>query len=201
MSTQEQEQQEQEQEQEQQQERSFSQSDVDRIVAERLRRAKSEPPADYEELKAAKLKLDELEAASQTEAEKAVARAEKAEKERDEALSSAKETALRSAILAEAAKADRKVVDPEAVVTLLDRSTLELDKDGNPKNIAEAMDSLLEQRPYLVAAGGSRGDADQGARDFGGIKQATEAEFQSMTADQKVAARKEGRLQALGIGR
>jgi len=48
-----------------------SQEDLNRIIGERVKRAK---PADYDDLKAKAAKLDEIEQANQTEAEKAAAR-------------------------------------------------------------------------------------------------------------------------------
>ena len=48
-----------------------SQDDLNRIIGERVKRAK---PADYDDLKAKAAKLDEIEAANQTEAEKAAKR-------------------------------------------------------------------------------------------------------------------------------
>lgn len=178
--------------------RSFSQEDVDRIVRDRLARAKNTPPADYEELKAAAARLAEIEEANKSDLEKATARADALEKERDAVRAEAREIKIRSAVLAEAAKPDRKVVDPDLVATLL-TPDLELDDDGAPTNIASAMDSLLEARPYLVASGGSRGDADQGARK-GGAKQLTRAELASMKPEEIVKARKEGRLERIRTG-
>jgi hypothetical protein len=178
-------------------ERAFSQADVDRIVQERVARVKAAPPADYADLQAAAKKLADLEAANQTELEKAQTRADEAEKRATQIEAEAKETRLRSSILAEAAKADRKIVDPEAVIALLDRSTLELDDSGVPTNIATAMDSLLEARPYLVVVdGGTRGSADQGARS-GGAKQLTKEALKSMAPEEVAQAEKEGRLASL----
>lgn len=51
--------------------RTFTQEDVDRIVKERLSRAKATPPADYEDLKAKAAKYDELEAANKSDIERA----------------------------------------------------------------------------------------------------------------------------------
>lgn len=175
-----------------------SQEQFDRMVQERLARERQKY-ADYDALKSKADRFDELEAANQTELERAQASAA-AEKERaDRIEAEAKETRLRSAIIAEAAKPDRKVVDPEAVIALLDRSALELEDDGTPTNVAKAMDALLEQRPYLVASsGGTRQGADQGAR-RGGANQLSEADLKSMTPEQIVAARKEGRLTGIGV--
>lgn len=178
-------------------ERSFSQADVDRIVQDRLARAKATPPADYEDLKAKAARLAELEAESMSELEKERAARAQAEERAAQVEADARETRLRAAILGEAAKADRKVVDPDAVVALLDRSTLELADDGTPTNIAEAMDSLLKARPYLVASGGTRGDADQGARGHGGVKQLSRSDLKSMSPEAIAKAEKEGRLAQL----
>jgi hypothetical protein len=177
--------------------RTFSQEDVDRIVKERVARAKATPPADYEDLKASAAKLAEIEEANKTELEKERDKAAKAEERALKVEAEAKEIKLRSAILAEAAKPDRKVVDTDAVISLLDRSTLELDDAGSPTNIAKAMDSLLEARPYLVAqAGGARGNADQGARGRAD-NQLSQDDLKSMGSAEIVKAQAEGRLDDL----
>lgn len=176
----------------------FTQDDVDRIVRERLARDRKDRPSDDEitQLREKAQKFDEAEAASATELEKAQKRAEEAERERDEALGTAKQVKLEAAILAEAAKADRKVVDPDAVLSLIDRKAIELDKDGNPTNIAETMDALLEARPYLVSTGGTttrtNGAADQGAR--GGNNEGQLKSTDGMSADEIAKAVEEGRL-------
>jgi len=51
--------------------KTFTQEQVDRIVQERLARAKSTPPADYEDLKAKAAKFDQLEEANKSDLEKA----------------------------------------------------------------------------------------------------------------------------------
>jgi hypothetical protein len=59
------------------------------------------------------------------------------------------------------------------------------------------MDALLERRAFLVAAqGGTRGNADQGARP-GGAAQVTEAQLKSMSWQEVEKARQEGRLKNL----
>lgn len=61
--------------------KTFTQEQVDRIVQERLARAKATPPADYEDLKAKAARLDELEEAQKTELERATEAASKASAE------------------------------------------------------------------------------------------------------------------------
>lgn len=51
--------------------KTFTVDDVNRIVAERVKRVKSEVPADYDDLKAKAAKFDELEEANKSELEKA----------------------------------------------------------------------------------------------------------------------------------
>ena len=91
-------------------------------------------------------------------------------------------------------------MDPDAAVALLDRSSLEFDDDGNPTNVASAMEQLLEARPYLVKSnGGQRGSADQGARP--GVEgQLGEDALQSMSAAEINEARRAGRFDKLGGG-
>lgn len=43
----------------------------------------------------------------------------------------------------------RDIYDPAAVAALIDRDLLIYDDDGHPLNILEALDTLLENKPYL----------------------------------------------------
>jgi cytochrome c556 len=60
--------------------RMFTQEQVNRMIQERLARAKSEPPADYEDLKAKAAKWDEADDARKSEIEKATEAAASAQK-------------------------------------------------------------------------------------------------------------------------
>lgn len=64
--------------------KTFTQEQVNRMIQERLARHKSEPPADYEDLKAKAARLDELEAANKSDLEKANDAASKAKAKADE---------------------------------------------------------------------------------------------------------------------
>lgn len=55
---------------------------------------------------------------------------------------------LESAVAVHAGRLN--IIDAEAAVKLLDRSTLELDDEGNPKNIEAALQALIKERPYLA---------------------------------------------------
>ena len=78
--------------------RTFTQEEVNAIVEKRLARAKSEPPADYEDLKAKAAKYDEAQEAAKSDLQKATEAAEKwkaqyeklkAESDRKEAIQAA----------------------------------------------------------------------------------------------------------------
>lgn len=179
-------------------EKTFTQADVDKIVQDRLARAKATPPSDYEDLKAKAARLDEIEAQNKSELEKANDRIAALERERDDVRLAAQETALRSSIIAEAAK--KNVVDPDAVLALVDRAALEFGDDGAPKNVESVVSTLLDAKPYLAGkpAGGS---ADQGGRGSNGVKQVTREELRSMSDAEFLKAKAEGRLTDLYSGK
>lgn len=176
--------------------KTFSQDDLDRVVRDRLARQKAQY-ADYDEVKARAAKLDEIEAANKTELEKAQERATELEKQAADATGRAKDALLRSAVVAEAAR--KNVVDPDAAVALLDRTSLEFDGDGAPTNVADAMEALLKAKPYLVG-GGRAGTADMGAR-TGGPEQLGREALKTMSSAEIVKAQNEGRLDSLMGGK
>lgn len=171
--------------------KTFTQAEVDRIVQERVARVKTTPPEDYEDLKAAKERLDEIEASNKSDLEKAQARTAQLEREKAAAEERAQRTLVNSAIVAEAAK---RGIDTDIAVAMIDRSSVEYDSDGAPTNIATAMDSLLEAKPNLAAKEDARGSADQGARNGNGATQLTREQLNNLSPDDRVKALKEGRL-------
>lgn len=152
-------------------ERKFSQADIDRIVQDRLARAKIKPPADYDDLKAAKARLDELEAASKTELEKAQEAQRKADERATAAEARANETARRHAIEREAVKA--KAADPDDVFAVLQttakyRDMVTTDDDGQVSGVEDAVKAILADKPHLVGKVSTpTGDGDGGSRGGG----------------------------------
>jgi DNA-binding NarL/FixJ family response regulator len=119
---------------------------------------------------------------------------------RSEALKAANERILRAEIKAAAAG---KLADPSDALTMLDLSKFDVDSDGSvdPDEISEAIDKLLQNKPYLSAQGVKRfqGSADSGARQ--GKRegaQLTRAELKGMSPQAILQAQKEGRLTDLG---
>lgn len=105
------------------------------------------------------------------------------------------------------AAAAGKLADPGDAYRFLDLSQFEVDADGNvdADEVAEAIDDLIQSKPYLAAQGGStkprfQGTADSGARK-GNVRpnQLTEADVRRLSAAGKhaeiVQAQADGRLE------
>lgn len=112
---------------------------------------------------------------------------------------------LRSEIKAAAAG---KLADPADAHRFLDLEQFEVGEDGDvdEDEIAEAIDDLLEKKPYLAAqTQGERrfkGGGGNGVRKETRLKQFTEADLERMSPEQIEKARKDGRLdRVLGITR
>lgn len=147
-------------------EKRFSQTDLDRLINERLRRER-ESKKDYNDLKAKAAKLDEMEAQNKSEAEKAAEREREASEKATKAIQKARDKALQAAIAKACSTAN--VADIEAVEALIMRSGVEFDDDDEPVGIDDAVKDLVKRKPYLK---GSRfeGNADQGIKNPKGDK-------------------------------
>lgn len=170
--------------------RTFTQADVDRIVAERVARAKTEPPADYAQLQAAAKKLADIEAAQLTETErltKALAEADAKATASDER---ARNALQRAAVVAAAQRAG--AVDPDAVVALLDRSAVTVADDGTVTGADDAVKALLAEKLYLV---GKPPTPTPGGADGGVRSQPPASDVDSMSMADYIAARKAGTIQ------
>lgn len=120
-------------------------------------------------------------------------------------LERANQKILRSEIKAAAAG---KLNDPADAYRFLDLKDFEVTDDGevDEDEIAEAIDALIADKPYLAAQPqGERrfkGSAGQGVRKGSGPKQLTEADLERMSAEQIEKARRSGQLdKVLGITR
>lgn len=140
-------------------ERTFTQDELNAIVSDRLRRER-EKYADYDDLKAAQAKLDEIEQERLTELEKVQKRADDAEKERDLARQQAQDTAIRAALAMEAAKAG--ALHPEDAFQLADLSGVTIGDNGDVQRAVEAVAELVSGN-RLVLKGRGAVDLDAGA--------------------------------------
>lgn len=176
-------------------EKLLSESEVNRIVQERLARATKDQPSKDElaELRAAKTQLDEITLAGATELEKANAAKEKAEATAAEATARADKTLIKAAAVAELVKQD--VTNVEGALRALDTTGLTVGDDGTVSGMSEAVTSLLEVIPEFVGKVVPV-KVDQGARGGGasGTEQVTAAQLDSMSAEAIAKATREGRM-------
>lgn len=104
------------------------------------------------------------------------------------------------------AAAKGRLADPKDALTFLDLSAFEVDEDGSvdEDEIADAIEDLLKNKPYLAAATAKRfqGTGDGGAaRKAGRPKQLRASDLKTMTAEQIVKAQDAGQLDDyLGAG-
>ncbi|MGJ7877897.1 hypothetical protein [Streptomyces rochei] len=105
------------------------------------------------------------------------------------------------------AAAKGRLADPKDALTFLNLDEFEVDEDGqvDEDEIADAIETLLKNKPYLAAQSGRKfqGTGDGGAaRKAGRPKQLTREDLKGMSADAILKAKAEGRLDdALGITR
>lgn len=146
------------------------QTEVDRIVKQRLERERAKF-ADYDDLKAKAARADELEAAGQSELEKLQNQVKALEGERDTAKADADaarsdaqnlkvEAAIRSSL-------PKDVVDPDVFLKLLPRDQVTVGDDGQVTGHEDAIKALSEAHPFLVGSttpAAALGPRDGGAR-------------------------------------
>jgi len=178
-------------------EKLLSQSEVDRIVQDRLARAAKGQPSKDElaELREAKTRLEEIEQAGQSELEKANAAREKAEAQAKVAL----ETANGRLITAEAkaALAATGVTNIDGALRALDKTGLTVEDDGTVSGAEEAVKSLLESIPEFVGTVAPK-KADQGARGASAKDgQVTAEQLENMSAEEIARATRQGRMSDL----
>lgn len=161
--------------------------------------------------KQAEQRLAEAGVATKTQSRKAAASAQTDRTQSRKAAEST-QTDVENAVLAKAnariirsevrAAAAGKLSDPRDALRFLDLDQFEVDEDGvaDEDKIAEAIEDLVKNKPYLAAQGRQRfqGTGDGGAaRKAGRPKQLTERDLTNMTAEQIVKAQDEGKLDNL----
>lgn len=123
-----------------------------------------------------------------------------AQKVKDEALAKANERILKSEIRREA---KGQLANPDDALVFLDLTEIEVSEDGsvNESALKQALDDLLEERPYLAAQGERRftGEANSGHRKGGtnSVKQLTQSDLDSMSSTEINKARRAGQFKNL----
>ncbi|MBN1174002.1 MAG: DUF4355 domain-containing protein [Micromonosporaceae bacterium] len=148
--------------------RTFTQTDLDRIVTERLARERAKY-ADHDDLKAKAAELDQIKADQQTEAERLAA-------DRDAALQRA-DAAVTRAVRAEVkALADGFADRDDAVLNLGDLGRYVTDGEVDTEAIGVALAEVLHRKPHLArpAAAGPRTPAPDQSQGRGGTTTAAD---------------------------
>lgn len=164
--------------------KTFTQAEVNAIIAERLSRQQAQFK-DYDELKGAAAKWAAAQEQQKSETEKLAERAAKAERERDEAQQRSQARLIRAAFVAEAAKAG--AAHPEDVFALADTTNVKLDDDDNVTGVAEAVQAVIAAGRVPTLQAQRAPSLDAGA---GGGKRADEQKRIALTEQELEQARK-----------
>jgi hypothetical protein len=145
--------------------KTYSPEEIERLIAGRVNKVR-QGFSDYEDLKAKAARADELETSQQSETDKLRSKAERESEKRAAAEEKARtateraDTALmRAAVVAAAAQAN--AADPGDVFTLLDKSALTLNDNGDVDGAKDAVTALLKAKPHLLKRSGGGFDGGQ----------------------------------------
>lgn len=163
---------------------------IDAMKAER-NEARAEQKRVMAELEALKAAAEGREKEHQAELER--------QKLKDEAIAEANQRVLKAEVRAAAAG---KLADPADALKFIDFSSFEVTEEGSvdASGIADAIEVLLKDKPYLAAQSGKRfeGEADGGPRNVGGqLRQLTQSDLDGMSSQEINDARKAGQLDSL----
>jgi hypothetical protein len=150
-----------------------SQEDFDRAMGKRLakeRESITKKYGDLDELHKKAKEYDDIQAAGQSELEKAQAKIAELEKANGSSSTELRQARLEAKVAALAPS--KGLIDVDLAIAALERSDIkvEFDDNGKPKDVAAAIDELVKQKPVLAGkgastgfGGGSRGSAGNGA--------------------------------------
>lgn len=147
-------------------ERTFTQSELDAIIADRVKRER-EKYTDYADLKKKAEAYAAYEEAQKTELQKAQEAAQQFQAERDAALSVANDRMIRAEFIKEASRLN--VAHPEDAYALADRGEVTIAEDGKVAGVADAVKVLVDAGRLPLSSRGPapslNGGAGSGERD------------------------------------
>ena len=129
--------------------RTFSQDEVNQMMAKTRRETRSQF-GDYNQLKERAQKADELEQAQMTEAQKMEQRAIDAERRASDAQQQIASAMISAEVKVRASQMG--IIDPDAAFLLLDQSNVIYSMESGVSGVDEALTLLLEAKPYLKSA-------------------------------------------------
>jgi hypothetical protein len=185
--------------------KTFTQAELDKIVADRIAREKKklEKYADYDDVKTKlsefekfeeERKKAEMTVQERLEAEKAEAekRAQESEERANKALEAANKRLLKSEfrLLAKELGVRKDALDDAFV--LADLSTVEVDEEGNVQGVQEALESLKKAKAYLF---GGTDFADPSPGQHEPKREATQDQAKRKLEELAQKAKKTGRIE------
>jgi len=169
-------------------ERTFTQSELQAIINDRLERERAKY-SDYDDIKDAAEKWNEHRQAQMSELEKAQTRIAELEAAQERAREEAAQTLIRSAFLAEAAKLG--ATHPEDAYLLAELDGIEIDEGGNVQGVTDAVKALAEAGRLVMGkprAPSLDGGAGSGTRS--GDRTSIERAVAQLTPEEMDVARK-----------
>jgi hypothetical protein len=158
--------------------KTFTQSDLERVLNERLQRERAKY-ADYDDLKT---KVQQMEDAQKSELERAMEAREAAEQKAREALAQANERLIRAEFVSQAAI--HGVAHPEDAFRLADRQSVTIGDDGAVTGVTEAVKALVEAGRLVMSGGPRAPNLDGGA---GGGDRASDKKLQLTPEEEEIA--------------
>ena len=140
--------------------RTFTQEELNAIIAERVGRERAKY-GDYDDLKAAADQLKQLEDAQKTELENAQAAQARAEAAAQQAIQQANEKLMRAAFIAEAAKLG--AAHPEDAYALANKTLVQIGDDGAVQGVVESVAALVQAGRLVMSGKKSAPNLDAGA--------------------------------------
>jgi len=163
-------------------EKTFTQAELDELIAKRIERERKKF-ADYDEIKA---KASEYEAQLQAQREAEMSEVEKAQEQAKQfetqlqeltaqleaERNNARQQAIKNEFIKVASSAN--IIDVDAAMALSDLSAVEIGEDGKVNGVDDVIKTLVEHKPYMVAKkqtqpigtatnGGSSGQSEKSA--------------------------------------
>ena len=133
--------------------KTYTQKEVDKMINKRIARERKAHEKELETQKK-KANMDEL--------EKAKFEKEEAEKKANDAIDRANNSLIKSEIIAKSASLG--IIDPDAAFSLINRSDIAIDKDGNISGVDEALNDLVKNKPYLLKENNSNNTNNSGGK-------------------------------------
>lgn len=181
-------------------EKTFTQAQLDELIAKRIERERKKF-ADYDELKS---KLSEFESQAEekrqselTDLQKAQEQAQQFETQLQELTAqleternNARQQAIKNEFIKVASSAN--IIDVDAAMALSDLSAVEIGEDGKVNGVDDVIKTLVEHKPYLVA---KKQTQPIGTATNGGGQQYHDKPAEQILEELRNKARKSGRIE------